>query len=77
MAADACADGEVDDAAIDFEAAVERMEAYLQAIPKFPTAMQELEWRNGWYDAISRAELAAGRADPLPRHSAALRQLGL
>ena len=41
MAADACADGEVDDAAIDFEAAVERMEAYLQAIPKFPTAMQD------------------------------------
>ena len=56
---------------------VERLEAYLQAIPQFPTVMKEFEWRNGWFDAISRRERAAGRPDPLPRHSAALRQLGL
>ena len=55
----------------------ERLEAYLQAIPQFPTVMKEFAWRNGWFDAISRRERAAGRPDPLPRHSAALRQLGL
>eukprot|EP00964_Phaeocystis_antarctica_P059212 scaffold35161_cov64-Phaeocystis_antarctica.AAC.4 len=38
--------------------------------------MKEFEWRNGWFDAISRRERAAGRPEPLPRHSAALRQLG-
>lgn len=55
----------------------ERLEAYARTVAHFPTAVKEFSWRNGWFHAISEAEMAAGNADPMPLHSAGLKTLGV
>eukprot|EP00929_Paragymnodinium_shiwhaense_P112348 TRINITY_DN80603_c0_g1_i1.p1 TRINITY_DN80603_c0_g1~~TRINITY_DN80603_c0_g1_i1.p1 ORF type:complete len:398 (-),score=78.80 TRINITY_DN80603_c0_g1_i1:182-1321(-) len=55
----------------------ERLAAYARSVAHFPTAVKEFEWRNGpFYDLSLKAE-AAGRADPCPTHTAALKKLGI
>ena len=39
--------------------------------------MKEFEWRNGWFYDITEAALKAGKADPLPLHTAGLKELGV
>jgi hypothetical protein len=55
---------------------VERLAAYARSVAGYPTALKEWEWRNGWFQGLSRAALAAGRPDPCPLHSALLAELG-
>ena len=55
----------------------ERLKAYGRSVAHFPTAVKEFEWRNGWFHALSTAALAAGRPDPMPQHTAGLKQLGV
>ena len=38
--------------------------------------MKEFEWRNGFFCGISERELAAGRLDPFPTHTALMTQVG-
>jgi hypothetical protein len=58
------------------EGAVERLLAYARAVAHFPTAVKEFEWRNGYFHAISVEAKAAGEADPFPKHTALLEQVG-
>jgi hypothetical protein len=55
---------------------VDRLNAYSRSVAHFPTAVKELPWRNGWFLDISRAAVAAGKPDPMPRHTALLKELG-
>jgi hypothetical protein len=50
-----------------------RLCAYARSVAHFPTAVKELEWRNGWFYGLSQAAAKEGRADPFPLHTAALR----
>ncbi|KAJ1456983.1 hypothetical protein M885DRAFT_482135 [Pelagophyceae sp. CCMP2097] len=52
-----------------------RLKAYARAVAHFPTAVKEFEWRNGWFFDISKEAVAAGKADPMPLHTKALRAL--
>ena len=54
---------------------VDRLNAYSRSVAHFPTAVKELPWRNGWFAGLSKAALAAGKPDPMPRHSALLAQV--
>jgi hypothetical protein len=36
----------------------------------------QFPWRNGWFYAISEAKMGAGAADPMPRHTALLKEVG-
>ncbi len=56
---------------------VARLNAYGRSVAHYPTAVKEFEWRNGWFWGISSRELAAGRPDPCPTHTALLRELGV
>ena len=56
--------------------AVPRLLAYTEAVAHFPAAVKEFEWRSGFFHAITRREVAAGRPDPCPLHTAALTALG-
>jgi hypothetical protein len=38
--------------------------------------VKELEWRNGFFHAISAEAKAAGELDPFPKHTAILEQVG-
>ena len=38
--------------------------------------VSQFEWRNGWFYGLSKAALEAGRADPCPKHTALLKELG-
>ena len=55
---------------------VERLNAYSRSVAHFPTAVKEFQWRNGWFHGISQRALAAGQADPMPMHSALLKEVG-
>lgn len=55
----------------------DRLAAYGRSVAHFPTAVKEFEWRNGWFYQISAAAIAAGKADPMPLHSAGLAKLGI
>ena len=55
----------------------DRLSAYGRAVSHFPTAVKEFEWRNGWFDSISRRATSLGKSDPLPLHSSGLRALDL
>jgi len=62
---------------VTFEAGtVTRLMAYARAVAHFPTAVKELEWRNGFFHAISAEAKAAGELDPFPKHTAILEQVG-
>jgi hypothetical protein len=54
---------------------LERLLAYGRSVHFFPTAVKELEWRNGWFYKISQAAVAAGKPDPMPLHTAGLKKL--
>jgi hypothetical protein len=55
---------------------VERLNAYSRSVAHFPTAVKEFQWRNGWFYAISQRAAAAGQADPMPMHTALLKEVG-
>ena len=55
---------------------MDRLCAYARAVAHFPTAVKEFEWRNGFFYGISQEAIAAGRADPFPKHTALLKQVG-
>lgn len=54
-----------------------RLAAYGRSVAHFPTAVKEFEWRNGWFYQISAGLIAAGKADPMPLHTAGLAKLGV
>ena len=54
---------------------LERLCAYSRSVAHFPTAVKELQWRNGWFSALSDEAKAAGRQDPCPRHTAWLAEV--
>ena len=52
---------------VAFEAgATERLLAYARAVAHFPTAVKELEWRNGIFLDASASAVEDGREDPFP-----------
>ncbi len=55
---------------------VERLNAYSRSVAHFPTAVKEFQWRNGWFHGISQRAAAAGQADPMPMHTALLKEVG-
>lgn len=55
---------------------VERLCAYSRSVASFPTAVKELEWRNGWFLDISKQATQLGKPDPCPTHTAWLKDLG-
>ncbi|KAG5175306.1 hypothetical protein JKP88DRAFT_271006 [Tribonema minus] len=57
--------------------APDRLCAYARSVAHYPTAVKEWAWRNGFYWALSKEALAAGRPDPTPLHTAMLRQAGV
>jgi len=59
------------------DGAFARLAAYGCSVAHFPTAVKEFEWRNGWFYEISAAALADGRPDPMPLHTAGLKELGI
>ena len=59
------------------EGAFDRLAAYGRSVAHFPTAVKELEWRNGWFYEITKAAVVAGNADPMPLHTAGLQKLGV
>ena len=62
---------------VAFEAgATERLLAYARAVAHFPTAVKELEWRNGIFLDASASAVEDGREDPFPTHSALLKAVG-
>ncbi len=60
----------------DDETVITRLRAYARAVSHFPTAVKEFEWRNGYFWGLSVAAEKEGRADPCPRHSALLKEVG-
>jgi hypothetical protein len=58
------------------EGYAERLHAYSRSVAHFPTAMKEFKWRNGWFYELSKRAMAAGKSDPLPLHTAMLREVG-
>jgi hypothetical protein len=52
-----------------------RLAAYGRVVAHFPTAVKEFEWRNGWFYAITTKTVAAGKPDPMPLHTAGLKEL--
>jgi len=57
--------------------AYDRLAAYGRVVSHFPTAVKEFQWRNGWFHKISLKAIAAGEADPMPKHTSGLTELGL
>jgi ketopantoate reductase len=58
------------------EGTVARLMSYARAVAHFPTAVKELEWRNGFFYDISTAQTAVGKPDPFPTHTAWLKEVG-
>jgi len=77
LVAELCAAGEAELGVTLEPGAMPRLAAYGRSVAHFPTAVKELEWRNGWFHAISQAAVAAGRPDPMPQHTAGLQTLGV
>ena len=71
--AELCAAGEAELGVRLEPGALARLAAYGRSVAHFPTAVKELEWRNGWFDAISQAALAPQPSPvrPPPRLAAA------
>ena len=53
----------------------DRLCAYARSVAHFPTAVKELEWRNGWFYELSKAAMARGEKDPFPQHTLWLREV--
>ena len=58
------------------DAYLARLAAYARAVSHFPTAVKEFPWRNGWFCDLSVKGIQANGQDPLPLHTALLRELG-
>lgn len=56
---------------------IERLLAYAESVPHFPTAVKEFEWRNGWFYGLSKRAKLQGSEDPCKFHTALLRSLDL
>lgn len=62
---------------VAFEAGTEeRLCAYTRSVAHFPTAVKEFQWRNGFFWGLSEQARGKGEADPCPKHSALLKQVG-
>jgi hypothetical protein len=59
------------------EGTFDRLVAYGQSVPDFPTGIKEFQWRNGWFYNITKRATAEGKPDPLSLHTAALKKLGV
>eukprot|EP00793_Prasinoderma_coloniale_P001070 PRCOL_00006061-RA len=53
-----------------------RLRAYARSVAHFPTAVKELEWRNGYFHSLTKKAVADGEADPFPTHTAWLTEVG-
>lgn len=51
----------------------DRLCAYARSVGHFPTALKELEWRNGWFMDLSFKAATRALPDPCPSHSMLLR----
>eukprot|EP00427_Karlodinium_veneficum_P006855 CAMPEP_0169176114 /NCGR_PEP_ID=MMETSP1015-20121227/65656_1 /TAXON_ID=342587 /ORGANISM="Karlodinium micrum, Strain CCMP2283" /LENGTH=364 /DNA_ID=CAMNT_0009250517 /DNA_START=157 /DNA_END=1251 /DNA_ORIENTATION=+ len=51
------------------EGAYDRLVAYAQIVSHFPTAVKEIEWRNGWFMDIAQAAQEKGEPDPIRLHT--------
>ena len=47
----------------------DRLCAYARSVGHFPTALKELEWRNGWFMDLSFKATTRALPDPCPMHS--------
>ena len=54
---------------------VDRLVSYGKSVSHFPTALKELEWRNGFFFSLSQKALSSGGEDPAPLHSKLLFKL--
>uniref|UniRef100_A0A0G4I6Y4 S1 motif domain-containing protein n=1 Tax=Chromera velia CCMP2878 TaxID=1169474 RepID=A0A0G4I6Y4_9ALVE len=52
-----------------------RIQDYLNAVANFPTGFADFEHRNGPFWEVSKAALMEGKPDPMPEHTALLREL--
>ena len=48
----------------------DRLCAYARSVAHFPTALKEIEWRNGWFTDITYDQASKLQPDPLPQHTA-------
>jgi len=55
----------------------DRLAAYGRSVAHFPTAVKEFEWRNGWFYALTKQAVAQGAPDPMPLHTAGLKELNV
>lgn len=55
---------------------VERLCAYARSVAHFPTAIKEMQWRNGWFLGMSEAAQRDGSPDPCPLHTSWLKAAG-
>lgn len=55
---------------------VERLCAYARSVAHYPTAVKEMEWRNGWFVKIAGEAVDRGLPDPCPLHRAWLKEVG-
>jgi hypothetical protein len=47
----------------------ERLCAYARSVGHFPTALKEVEWRNGWFVDLTLQALSELKQDPCPLHT--------
>lgn len=47
----------------------DRLCAYARSVAHFPTALKEVEWRNGWFCDITFDNISKNLPDPCPMHS--------
>jgi len=56
----------------------ERLCAYARSVAHFPTAVKEFEWRNGYFNELSKEAYKNGqKEDPCSTHSGYLAELGI
>jgi len=51
----------------------DRLCAYARSVAHFPTALKEVEWRNGWFMELTFDASDSSLPDPLPRHTELMR----
>ncbi len=55
----------------------ERLCSYGMSVAHFPTAVKELQWRNGFFYNLSQSAIAQGKDDPAPLHSELLKAMNV